>query len=437
MGSVADQEVLVARPPAMEPSQTDAPAITGNFKIHEVDEKLLGNPSGAFRALAVGKAVDPPGELGVLSNFHGTFHGTGFNTIFRPKSSKNQTVKFPNLPLVLPAGAPDDNILELNLTKETLAFAPQLGNVPNRGLNAQADITLNGVPYMQTINDVTNIQTGKSDATETNIHFEPGLWMHVPATTDPQQAATLSRMASIPHGTTINAQCIEPTTTVAGPPTFQPADMTPFVIGQTKPLPKFPSQTAATKNTSRLPQDLSKFISTGAITQAMLDDPNTVLANDIKGKTITKTIVFKVSTSGPSTKDVSGGLANISFLEGTDPSPVPTSADKQPNANANAVQMTATFWIETVQYKLQLPTWKFGQPPMNLAPTGSFGGPVPLFQVKPDHDITSSKTITVESKQIQYSQQVNLNFAGLTWPHISVATLVPQGFQVVPSSAVN
>jgi tyrosinase len=27
--------------------------------------------------------------------------------------------------------------------------------------------------------------------------------------------------------------------------------------------------------------------------------------------------------------------------------------------------------------------------------------------------------------QIQYSQNVSLNFAGLTWPHMSVATLVP------------
>jgi hypothetical protein len=40
----------------------------------------------------------------------------------------------------------------------------------------------------------------------------------------------------------------------------------------------------------------------------------------------------------------------------------------------------------------------------------------------------------VESTQIQYSQQVFLNFNGLTWPHISVATLVPSDAIPVPPS---
>ena len=39
------------------------------------------------------------------------------------------------------------------------------------------------------------------------------------------------------------------------------------------------------------------------------------------------------------------------------------------------------------------------------------------------------KKILVPGIQIQYSQMVNLNFAGLTWPHVSVATLVPTGPQ--------
>ena len=38
------------------------------------------------------------------------------------------------------------------------------------------------------------------------IHFEPGIWIHVPATTVPQLGETVTRMASIPHGTTIEAQ---------------------------------------------------------------------------------------------------------------------------------------------------------------------------------------------------------------------------------------
>ena len=60
-----------------------------------------------------------------------------------------------------------------------------------------------------------------------------------------------------------------------------------------------------------------------------------------------------------------------------------------------------------------------------------------MFHVDPPHEITAPKTITVSSTQIQYSQVVLLNFAGLTWPHVSVATLVPKQAQTVPPSAWN
>jgi hypothetical protein len=33
--------------------------------------------------------------------------------------------------------------------------------------------------------------------------------------------------------------------------------------------------------------------------------------------------------------------------------------------------------------------------------------------------------VNVTTKQIQYSQMVLLNFNGLSWPHVSVASLVP------------
>jgi len=69
-------------------------------------------------------------------------------------------------------------------------------------------------------------------------------------------------------------------------------------------------------------------------------------------------------------------------------------------------------------------------PPPNVP-----NAPVPVFEVSPPKEITADTTIRVTSTQIQYSQQVQLNFAGLTWPHVSVATLVPQAPQVVPASA--
>jgi hypothetical protein len=91
-------------------------------------------------------------------------------------------------------------VLEPNLINETLSFAAPLGVVPNRGSGNQGDIFLNAVPYVQSVTDVTSLPA-------TGIHFEPGMWLAVPPTTEPTEAATIyTRMASIPHGVTINAQ---------------------------------------------------------------------------------------------------------------------------------------------------------------------------------------------------------------------------------------
>jgi hypothetical protein len=367
----------------------------------------------------------PQAPLGVLSNFTGIFAGNGFNMIFRPNSGQTT---FPNPVSPPPPQPPSENVLELNLTTETLTFSPTLGDVPNRGLEKQVDIALNGVPYVQRINDVTNIKTGKADnPNPIGIHFEPGLWMHVPATTtDPIIAESLVRMASIPHGTTINAQCLAPTTTIQGLPKIAPVDPTPFVITTGKKIP-FIAQTATNKNTPRLPQDLTNFIAASTITQDILTDPNTVLRNAIKGQNITSFSVFTVATQ-PKAPLFGGGTDNIAFLEGAG-----ATVASQPNANANAVQMQATFWIENVQHKILIPVWKPGQPPLKIQPEAPQpGAHVPTFSVEPPHEITVPRTIIVNSTQIQYSQTVNLNFAGLTWPHISVATLVPSHPVTVP-----
>ncbi|HEY0938060.1 MAG TPA: hypothetical protein VGD91_30495, partial [Trebonia sp.] len=75
-------------------------------------------PPGEFAAAA----ADPVPPLGALAAFTGTFRGKGFNTIFRPESTQT--------PTKLPVQVIDDNLLELNLTEETLSFSPQLGSVP-------------------------------------------------------------------------------------------------------------------------------------------------------------------------------------------------------------------------------------------------------------------------------------------------------------------
>ena len=88
-------------------SEVLSPALVSpvNFSINEITQDLR------FAAPAT------PAPLGPLVAFTGNWTGSGFNTIFRPNSSKTPTGPFP-----VPPVGPDDNVLELNLTSETLSF---------------------------------------------------------------------------------------------------------------------------------------------------------------------------------------------------------------------------------------------------------------------------------------------------------------------------
>jgi hypothetical protein len=346
----------------------------------------------------------------------GDFLGNGFNTIFRPDSAATPT-KLPNS--VPPPPPPPDNVLELNLTSETLSFSRSLGTVPNRGTGPQPDAFLNGVPYLQTINDITI--HGES----VGIHFEPGIWIHVPATTVPQLGETVTRMASIPHGTTIEAQGpVDPAK--PGPPTIAPVDITPIVNATGKTF-RFPSQTATDPNTLRIPQDLGPFVASGTITQAMLDDPNSLLRAHISKQNIISTTTIFVSTAPPPPVGLfGGGTDNIVFLLGQPAGTAP---------NAQATKMTAVFWIETVQETILVPPLKLGQRFAVKAQPSIPGQRVPTFSGPAPFDSDMPRKITVTFTQIQYSQTVLLNFNGLTWPHVSVNTLVPADDIIVPASA--
>lgn len=357
----------------------------------------------------------PPPPLGPLSAFVGDFVGNGFNTIFRPDSTASPT-KLPNP--VPPPPPPHDNILELNLTSETLSFSKSLGSVPNRGTGAQQDAFLNGVPYVQTINDTTI--HGES----VGIHFEPGIWIHVPSTTTPQLGETVTRMASIPHGTTIEAQgLVDPAK--PGPPTIAAVDITPIVNATGQPF-KFPSQTAANPNTLRIPQDLAPFITRGTITQALLDDPNSLLRAHISKQNITSTTTLFISTAPPPPAGLfGGGTDNVAFLLGQAAATAP---------NAQATKMTAVFWIETVEETILVPPLKVGQQFAVRGQRSIQGQQVPRFSGLAPFDSDMPRKITVPFTQIQYTQTVLLNFNGLTWPHVSVNTLVPADDINVPAS---
>jgi hypothetical protein len=92
----------------------------------------------------------------------------------------------------------------------------------------------------------------------------------------------------------------------------------------------------------------------------MVGDPTVALRHALHNQTIAQTQVLFVTTHH------GGGVSNIPFV----------------TQQANAVFMNATFWIEHVQ-----------------GPNGQF-------------------------LQLQYVQTVLLDFGGLNWPHVSVATLL-------------
>jgi hypothetical protein len=293
--------------------------------------------------------AEPPDELGPLAQLigedgKGEWHGHGFNTIWRPH------------PL---AEGGQDRFLELNLTDEKLVFSEINGKIPNRGL-AMPDINMFGLTYLQQIKGV--------DPPE-GLHIEPGIWINVPPTTNPVEPATVVRMASIPHGTTILAQGTA--LTVNGGPHIAENNIIPFQIGTpTPPNSDFAAAEAIfTELNLAIPTQFRQ--ASAAVTQAMVENPNSVLQNDIAGQNITSTTVLVVSSAHAPV--AGGGTANTAFLE---------AASAPPGGNAKAVEVSAIFWIETVARE--------GEP---------------------------------DKLQLQYTQLVQLDFNGLRWPHVTVATL--------------
>jgi hypothetical protein len=296
---------------------------------------------GLLRGLV---GTDPPPP----NNPHRKWTGKGFNMIWRPNHGGQS--------------GPEDFFLELNFTDETLEFTDITGaGIANRGL-LQNDIPLGGVAYMQTIRDSFD---------GSGQHFEPGVWANVPATTNPNEAATIVRMGSIPHGTTINLQG---RAFSAPQPQFAAVSIKPFPNGQPNNPIDFPAQNLSIPSRSRTPLN-----QVAALTQPQLNDPSLFLSEAIGHQTILETTVLTVTsdTSVPrSIPDAGGGTANIAFLTGV-------GAPPAGGPNALAAFVEATFWIERVR--------------------GEDGNP--------------------DFNQLQYTQRVLLNFKELSWPHITVATL--------------
>ena len=395
-----------------------------------------------------------------LEHFKGAYAGNGFNTIFRPRQFKNLKPKSTDPPesfadfggkQTVGTNGVADNILQLSLTLEQLTFGAPIGQIPNRGFENQKDIILHGIPYLQTIQDVTNPSSGLgNNPNQVPIHFEPGVWLNVPPADFQDGKPSIVRMASIPHGTTINAQGFSPPRVGArtpiggtpGPPNFDlpenQVDARPFPIGFPEKIETvqkaFPNLNVDSKGTFRIPQDLDKFASTGKIDSALLRNPNRYLAKAIENMNITETITFEVDTGpGPDAKLNGGGTANIAFLAGPQDT-ITTAAPSGPKINAHAVSMKAKYWIERVIYTVPVgplgPNQLMTIPVLAQMPKAKDGkessAPTPKFLIRaPPKGVPKPTTIEIPGIQIQSSQFVILNFGGLSWPHVSVSSLVP------------
>jgi hypothetical protein len=302
---------------------------------------------------------DPLGPLAALvgdGDQPGTWVGHGFNAIWRPHLNSSG----------------QDRFLALNLTDDKIVFTRINGKIPNRGL-AMHDINMFGVTYMQQINVAGHPDQG--------LHIEPGIWAHVPHTTDPAEPPTVVRMASIPHGTSILAQGIAKDAK-GGPQNIPDNNILPFFFGSNPPANTAFQQVAQTFTELDLSIDTkfrTKPLASG-IDEAVLKNPNKIiqdaLAKSLQGsETMKRRTFLHVSTTNSVIKG-GGGTANTAFL---------ATSHTPPHGNAKATRVEAIFWIETI--------------------TGSGGK---------------------ETLQLQYTQLVMLDFNDIHWPHVTVGTLVKQ-----------
>src|SRR6478752_7029693 len=262
-----------------------------------------------------------------------------------------------------------DRFLELNKTDETLVFTRINGPIPNRGL-AMADIDMFGLTYMQQISE---------SSTGAGLHIEPGIWANVPHTTDPNVPPSVVRMASIPHGTVMLAQGVAEVHP-GGPQNIPDNNILPFFFGSPQPANSDFNSVAQTFTELKLSTPTTfRFVAPG-VTQAIVKNPNSVLqtalASSLQGTNMRSRTFLHVSTTHNIIK-AGGGTANTAFL---------ASSGNPPGGNARATQVEATFWIETI-------AGKGGQP---------------------------------DKHQLQYTQLVMLDFNGIHWPHVTVATLLRQ-----------
>jgi hypothetical protein len=280
-----------------------------------------------------------PENLGPLQDLPGTWQGTGFSLIARPDFS---------------GGNPAGFFLELNPLLENFECTVMGSPVRNRG-SVQGDITSYGVTYMHRATDAA---TGEA------LHIEPGLFLNIPATTEPKADASVARLAAIPHGNAVCAVGFATDVTFDGLPDIPPANTVPFPAGSQPPPP-------GTKNPYQaynlsVPTRFRTAPVPAGITQDVINDPNAWLRHAYRQQAAEGHAMLSATWLITSTAQA-GGIGNIPFIV----------------SNANPLSLESVFSIETVR-----------------SPAGT------------------------EYLQLGYSQTTLLNFRGLSFPHVTVGTLM-------------
>ncbi|MBV9314843.1 MAG: hypothetical protein JO100_14200 [Pseudonocardia sp.] len=274
-------------------------------------------------------------QLGPLADFPGFWEGTGFSIIARPDFDTDNS---------------DGFFLQLNLLRETIEFLTIGSPVIDRG-SKQNSIPLFGVTYLHRVTDAI---TGGA------LHIETGSWLVIPPTTEPANNDTsIARLSVIPHGNSLCATGFPEYVVPTGPIEIPPSNTVPYPIGGQPPPP-------GTKNPFRA-YDLSldtpyrtRPVPPG-ITQAILDDPITLLRDALAGQNVEHITRLIVSTA------MGGGVDNIPFIV----------------QNADVTSFDSVFAIERVE-----------------GPQGA------------------------DFMQLQYVQTAPLKFRGMIFPHVTVGTLV-------------
>lgn len=260
------------------------------------------------------------------------------------------------------AGGPHGYRLLLNQYNETLSFKTVDKGVPNRGIPSD-NSAIDGDQFLAVLDYEQNVQqiavadspaSDKAGAPGAAIHHEPGLWMHI--LNKRTAGLDIARLATVPHGDSVLA--LGRSSTCAQAPAI------PNISGL--PVGVDPSLDNPYLQPYRQFHD-SPF-------ENLFDpvSPNDLLNRANQGVNIARVTELSVHTSAES-----GGVVNVPFIV------------KQ----ANATEMTSTFWIQELEE-----TDADGKPKLRL----------------------------------QYTQTVLLEFfprqdgaPGLIrWPHVSINTLV-------------